>query len=78
LRSAYPRTNTEETWLRGAWATDSRGVAQFSSKCVWEILYVFLLRLSYIRASQYEMRLMPNPSSDLSWLLYRSCSPYPY
>jgi protocatechuate 3,4-dioxygenase beta subunit len=32
LRTAYPRTNTEETWLRGAWATDARGVAQFSSE----------------------------------------------
>ncbi|KAF8626882.1 hypothetical protein AX15_004650 [Amanita polypyramis BW_CC] len=29
LRSKYPRNNFEETWLRGAWPTDSHGVAQF-------------------------------------------------
>jgi protocatechuate 3,4-dioxygenase beta subunit len=31
LRTAYPRTVMEETWLRGAWMTDARGVAQFST-----------------------------------------------
>jgi len=31
LLTAYPRTVDEETWLRGAWATDARGVAQFST-----------------------------------------------
>lgn len=31
LRSAYPRTNDEETWLRGAMTTDSNGVAEFTS-----------------------------------------------
>jgi protocatechuate 3,4-dioxygenase beta subunit len=32
LRTAYPRTNTVETWLRGAWPTNAKGVAQFSSE----------------------------------------------
>ncbi|KIL64955.1 hypothetical protein M378DRAFT_77466 [Amanita muscaria Koide BX008] len=31
LRSPYPRTNFVETFLRGAWPTDDRGVAQFVS-----------------------------------------------
>lgn len=31
LLTAYPRTVEEETWLRGAWPTDSRGVAQFTT-----------------------------------------------
>ncbi|KAF7979281.1 hypothetical protein HWV62_42978 [Athelia sp. TMB] len=31
LRTAYPRTLPEETWLRGAWPTNARGVAQFST-----------------------------------------------
>jgi hypothetical protein len=35
LRTGYPRTVDEEKWLRGAWPTNERGVAQFSSKFVW-------------------------------------------
>lgn len=31
LLSAFPRTVDEETFLRGAWPTDRRGVAQFTS-----------------------------------------------
>ncbi|KAJ7097674.1 Intradiol ring-cleavage dioxygenase [Mycena epipterygia] len=31
LLSAFPRTNDHETFLRGAWATDRNGVAQFTS-----------------------------------------------
>jgi len=31
LLTAFPRTEEEETWLRGAWPTDSNGVAQFTS-----------------------------------------------
>lgn len=31
LKSAYPRTNDQETWLRGALPTDSNGVAEFTS-----------------------------------------------
>ncbi|PFH47561.1 hypothetical protein AMATHDRAFT_151801 [Amanita thiersii Skay4041] len=31
LLSAYPRTKFEETFLRGAWPTDGRGVAQFTT-----------------------------------------------
>ncbi|CAK5262047.1 unnamed protein product [Mycena citricolor] len=31
LLSAFPRTQPKETWLRGAWATDRNGVAQFTS-----------------------------------------------
>ncbi|KAJ7489210.1 Intradiol ring-cleavage dioxygenase [Mycena latifolia] len=31
LLSAFPRTNDVETFLRGAWATDRNGVAQFTS-----------------------------------------------
>lgn len=31
LMSAYPRTNQEEHWLRGALPTDSNGVAEFTS-----------------------------------------------
>ncbi|PWN89713.1 aromatic compound dioxygenase [Acaromyces ingoldii] len=31
LLSAYPRTNDEETWLRGALPTDANGVAEFTS-----------------------------------------------
>jgi hypothetical protein len=44
LRTAYPRTVQEESWLRGAWATDSRGVAQFSSR----FLFLFL-QISFFR-----------------------------
>ena len=32
LLSAFPRTIEEETFLRGAWATDQNGVARFTSK----------------------------------------------
>ncbi|KAH6909974.1 Intradiol ring-cleavage dioxygenase [Coprinopsis sp. MPI-PUGE-AT-0042] len=31
LLSAFPRTIDEETWLRGAWPTDKRGVVQFTT-----------------------------------------------
>ena len=31
LLSAFPRTNFEETWLRGAWVTDANGVAKFTT-----------------------------------------------
>jgi len=31
LLSAYPRTNDDETWLRGAWPSDKNGVVQFTS-----------------------------------------------
>ena len=31
LRTAFPRTLPHETWLRGAWPTNAKGVAQFSS-----------------------------------------------
>ncbi|KAJ7182786.1 Intradiol ring-cleavage dioxygenase [Mycena crocata] len=31
LLSAFPRTKDQETFLRGAWATDRNGVAQFTS-----------------------------------------------
>jgi len=31
LLSAFPRTNTHEKWLRGAYPTDKNGVAQFTS-----------------------------------------------
>jgi len=31
LLPPYPRTVHEETWLRGAWATDRNGVAQFTT-----------------------------------------------
>jgi len=31
LKTAYPRTVHEETFLRGAWPTDRRGVAQFTT-----------------------------------------------
>jgi protocatechuate 3,4-dioxygenase beta subunit len=32
LLTKFPRENEEETWLRGAWATNANGVAQFTSK----------------------------------------------
>ncbi|KAJ3507810.1 hypothetical protein NLJ89_g6092 [Agrocybe chaxingu] len=31
LLSAFPRTQPQETWLRGAWPTDKNGVVQFTS-----------------------------------------------
>ncbi|KAJ4474306.1 Intradiol ring-cleavage dioxygenase [Lentinula aciculospora] len=31
LLSAFPRTNFHEQWLRGAWQTDSHGVARFTT-----------------------------------------------
>lgn len=31
LLTKFPRANDEETWLRGAWATNEYGVAQFTS-----------------------------------------------
>ncbi|KIM74252.1 hypothetical protein PILCRDRAFT_92696 [Piloderma croceum F 1598] len=31
LRTGYPRTVDEEKWLRGAWPTNEKGVAQFST-----------------------------------------------
>jgi len=31
LLTKFPRTMQEETWLRGAWPTDERGVAQFTT-----------------------------------------------
>ncbi|MBW0543722.1 hypothetical protein O181_083437 [Austropuccinia psidii MF-1] len=31
LLTAYPRTNFDEQWCRGAWPTDDDGVARFSS-----------------------------------------------
>lgn len=34
LLSAYPRTEFQETWLRGAWPTDKNGVAQFTSNVI--------------------------------------------
>lgn len=32
LLSAYPKTVDGETWLRGAYPTDRKGVAQFTSE----------------------------------------------
>lgn len=32
LLSFFPRTNFEDQWLRGAWPTDSHGVARFTSE----------------------------------------------
>lgn len=31
LLPAFERTNSDETWLRGAWPTDANGVAKFTS-----------------------------------------------
>lgn len=33
LLTKFPRWNTEETWLRGAWPTNKNGVAQYTSEC---------------------------------------------
>ena len=35
LLSPFPRSLSEETWLRGAWPTDRNGVAQFTSMFCW-------------------------------------------
>jgi hypothetical protein len=31
MLTAFPRTDPQETWLRGAWPTDKNGVVQFTS-----------------------------------------------
>jgi protocatechuate 3,4-dioxygenase beta subunit len=45
LRTGYPRTVDEENWLRGAWATNEKGVAQFSSKFVWTKISTLLKKV---------------------------------
>lgn len=39
LLTKFPRTNDEETWLRGAWETNKAGVAQFTSR-IFNISYM--------------------------------------
>src|ERR1700720_447590 len=52
LRTSYPRTDFEETWLRGAWVTDKRGVAQFSSN-IFSSHYCWILTDEFYSFSNF-------------------------
>ncbi|KAG6849136.1 hypothetical protein H0H93_010999 [Arthromyces matolae] len=57
LLSAFPRTNFEQTFLRGAWPTDQNGVAQFTTIFPGLIGYITMVRLlpppSPLRLTQF-------------------------
>lgn len=70
LLTAFPRTLSQDTWLRGAWPTDKNGVAQFTT--IYPGYYTG--RATHVHAKVFtEWSLLPNsPASPSQHTFFRT------